>query len=61
MLKPYSCHRCGRLYQNKGSLNRHLDYECGQPAKYICEICLKGFKRKTNYQRHVLGIHGHVI
>lgn len=57
--KPFPCWKCGRTYQNKGSLKRHLHDECGKEPKYICRICVKGFKQKANYKRHVTTIHQH--
>lgn len=57
--KPFPCWKCGRTYQNKGSLKRHLHDECGKEPKYICKICVKGFKQKANYKRHVTTIHQH--
>jgi len=58
MLKPFRCLQCGRTYKNKGSLKRHLDDECGKPPKHFCDLCEKGFKQKTNFQRHRQTKHG---
>ncbi|CAD6201813.1 GSCOCG00002788001-RA-CDS [Cotesia congregata] len=55
--KPFPCHKCGRSYLNKGSLRRHLHDECGKPPQYICNICKKGFKQKTNFHRHNATVH----
>jgi len=60
MLKPFRCPKCGKTYKNKGSLKRHLDDECGKPPKHFCDLCEppKGFKQKTNFQRHRQTKHG---
>lgn len=48
---------CNRKYSNKGTLQRHLKYECGVPKKFKCHICGHLFARKEHFQNHVLCKH----
>lgn len=59
--KPYPCSKCNRSYRSKGALARHINVECGLPARHVCIICDKGFKQKANFQRHNATIHGHLF
>ncbi|XP_034938701.1 zinc finger protein 596-like [Chelonus insularis] len=56
--RPFPCHTCGKSYTRKDTLRRHLRYECGKNPQYICYVCKKGFKQKSNFQRHNLNVHG---
>lgn len=56
--KKFPCHQCGRFYARKDTLGRHLRYECRQSPQYVCIICKKEFKQKSNYRRHAINIHG---
>lgn len=53
--------RCGRKYKHKGSVARHLKYECGVNPKFQCIICLKPFKQRINHKIHMIRIHNCVI
>lgn len=55
------CSRCNKSYRNKGSLNRHVNVECGKEPQHICFICRKGFKQKANFQRHNATVHGELF
>lgn len=57
-MKPFVCYKCIRSYSSKGSLRRHLVYECGKPPQYICNICKKGFHQKSNFEWHHVNVHG---
>lgn len=59
--KPWFCGRCRRKnYQNKGSLKRHLTWECsGMIPKFICPYCqVYKAKQKSNLVRHIYTVHG---
>ncbi|XP_076172991.1 uncharacterized protein LOC143149469 [Ptiloglossa arizonensis] len=56
--KPYPCPSCGRSYTRKDTLRRHMRDECGKNPQYICYVCKKGFKQKSNFQRHSANVHG---
>ncbi|XP_053996928.1 zinc finger protein 568-like, partial [Hylaeus anthracinus] len=56
--KPYPCPSCGRSYTRKDTLRRHMRDECGKNPQYICYVCTKGFKQKSNFQRHSANVHG---
>ncbi|CAH0381260.1 unnamed protein product [Bemisia tabaci] len=44
---------CGKVYRNKGTLNRHLRYECGKDAMFSCPFCPRKCKRKSNMLQHI--------
>ncbi|CAG5097805.1 Similar to ZNF623: Zinc finger protein 623 (Homo sapiens) [Cotesia congregata] len=56
--RPFPCNTCGKSYTRKDTLRRHLRYECGKNPQYICYVCKKGFKQKSNFHRHNLNVHG---
>ncbi|XP_049779172.1 zinc finger protein 30-like [Schistocerca cancellata] len=50
----FYCHQCGRTYQHKDTLRRHLRLECGVPRHFTCFACSRNFKHKhhlTDHQR----------
>ncbi|XP_050455404.1 zinc finger protein 808-like [Cataglyphis hispanica] len=51
--KPYCCGKCGKVYQNKGSLKRHEKDECNKEPKFNCEECKYKTKQKSNLDRHI--------
>lgn len=48
---------CGRTYTVKGSLSRHLKYECGTSKKFNCEFCRRQFCHKADLKKHVGLVH----
>ena len=48
---------CVRGYLVKGSLHRHIRYECSVVKKFICELCGRAFARKESYKGHMLHRH----
>uniref|UniRef100_A0A1B6D031 C2H2-type domain-containing protein n=1 Tax=Clastoptera arizonana TaxID=38151 RepID=A0A1B6D031_9HEMI len=53
----YNCERCGKLYSLKGTLTRHLRFECGQKPQFHCPICNKPFTRNDTLSQHIKVIH----
>ncbi|XP_039284550.1 longitudinals lacking protein, isoforms A/B/D/L-like isoform X1 [Nilaparvata lugens] len=52
--KFYCPNNCGRSYNNKGNLNRHLRYECGVEPQFQCDQCSYLTKHKDHLRKHVL-------
>lgn len=48
----HQCVNCRRSYKYKGSLDRHLKYECGKEPQFYCPNCPKKFHLKHNWERH---------
>ncbi|KAG7205753.1 hypothetical protein KM043_007702 [Ampulex compressa] len=46
------CH-CGKRYTQKGSLDRHIRYECGKMPNLPCPQCGKMFKHRHHMTQHV--------
>ncbi|XP_026291498.1 longitudinals lacking protein, isoforms A/B/D/L-like [Frankliniella occidentalis] len=55
--QAYPCSKCGRVYQNKSTLNRHLKFECGQLPQFACPFCEHKSKRKYDLFSHVRLLH----
>jgi Zinc finger, C2H2 type len=49
---PFPCHRCGRLYNHKCNLMRHLRLECGVHPRFECMWCTKKFKHRHHLRDH---------
>ncbi|VEN60926.1 unnamed protein product [Callosobruchus maculatus] len=57
---PYKCHQCfERRYKLKGSLMRHLKFECQKQAQFFCNYqgCKFSSKHKTSLKAHMIHIH----
>ncbi|XP_034249715.1 transcription factor steA-like [Thrips palmi] len=53
-----TCETCGKVYQHRRHLQRHVKYECsGRRAQFQCPICFKTYKRPEHLKRHGLLIH----
>lgn len=48
---------CGKKYNKKYTLNRHLNYECGVDPRFTCDICLKKFSYKDKMILHKGMVH----
>lgn len=53
----FLCPRCHKSYSTRGTLTRHLSYECGVEPKFCCTVCLRKFTHKFNLQAHLLHCH----
>lgn len=56
-LKLVCPNNCGKTYNLKGSLSRHLKYECGIANVFNCLYCDKHAKQKYNLMVHVKMAH----
>lgn len=59
LAQNFDCKQCGNCYKSRGSLNRHLKYECQIEPSYECLV--KGCQYKGKYpvgvKRHMARIH----
>ena len=56
----HKCNKCGKSFDRKMSLDRHLNriYPCNRKeSKIKCKYCNKKFNRKDNLNRHIKNIH----
>ena len=54
---PYKCTKCPNAYRHKGSLSKHIKWECGVDKPFRCSVCNYASKHKHNYLRHMVNIH----
>ncbi|XP_057379224.1 longitudinals lacking protein, isoforms A/B/D/L-like [Daphnia carinata] len=52
-----TCPNCGRGYSQKGSLNRHIKFECGIIPKFPCQLCPMRFRRAYKLTEHHNRVH----
>ncbi|XP_057329566.1 sex determination protein fruitless-like isoform X12 [Microplitis mediator] len=52
-IKQNRCPRCNRSYKRTSHLNRHMRYECGQPARFKCLYCDFRSKQSPNIYTHI--------
>lgn len=53
----YYCINCGRNYNRRANLKRHLKLECGVPKKFSCPMCSKAFARNNELKKHMFFVH----
>jgi uncharacterized C2H2 Zn-finger protein len=49
----FQCTQCGKVYMSKGSLTRHLKFECGKEPQFQCPHCPLRTKRKSSLMTHI--------
>ncbi|CAL1680036.1 unnamed protein product [Lasius platythorax] len=50
-------HNCGRTFNWKSSLTRHLKYECGLIPRFKCPYCVYCCKVKADVKKHIMRRH----
>lgn len=53
MRMKFVCPRCNKNYKNRGTLIRHLRFECGVEAQFVCPLCNFACKQRYNLTLHV--------
>ncbi|XP_011640008.1 longitudinals lacking protein, isoforms A/B/D/L isoform X18 [Pogonomyrmex barbatus] len=54
---PYRCERCGKGYQHRGTLLRHMRHECGKEPQFKCPYCAHRTKQRGNLYQHIRTSH----
>ena len=49
----FRCTRCGKVYVRKGTLTRHLKFECGKEPQFHCPHCSLRTKHKSSLLTHM--------
>ncbi|KAK9893013.1 hypothetical protein WA026_023226 [Henosepilachna vigintioctopunctata] len=49
----YACSRCEKRYSKRGSLHKHMKYDCQVEKKFQCTMCSNYFKRKETLNFHM--------
>ncbi|KAG0313891.1 hypothetical protein BGZ99_008519 [Dissophora globulifera] len=57
--RRFQCHECDKAFPTKGELASHSRCHLKVPA-FLCGICGRPFKRRTDYVRHVRNVHEEV-
>lgn len=50
---PFQCAKCYKTYKDKGSVKRHLVYECGKGPMFKCPLCPYRCKRQDALKAHL--------
>ncbi|XP_011686593.1 PREDICTED: longitudinals lacking protein, isoform G isoform X28 [Wasmannia auropunctata] len=53
----FSCHQCGRTYQMRHNLVKHLRFECGGQKHFACSICPSRYTQNGKLRQHMLNAH----
>lgn len=51
--KLFSCPTCGKRYNYKHNLGRHMRQECGKEPQFHCPYCPHVTKHKASLQKHI--------
>ena len=57
ILSYHQCQNCLKFYKNKGTLQRHIKFECGKAPQFQCPLCPQQTKHKCNLMRHIKRYH----
>ncbi|MCK5894150.1 MAG: C2H2-type zinc finger protein [Endozoicomonadaceae bacterium] len=52
--EAYRCYTCGKHFERKGNLTRHLKIHITGISSYQCDICKQYLASKYNLERHML-------
>ncbi|CAK1586534.1 unnamed protein product [Parnassius mnemosyne] len=53
----HECGDCGNKYKHKGSLQRHMKYECRKQPSFKCPYCVYRAYQKHNLLLHERHLH----
>lgn len=51
--QAFRCPQCGKAYKHKGSLYKHMRWECGKEPQFKCSYCPYMAKQKGRIMMHV--------
>jgi hypothetical protein len=57
----FPCTKCGKVYNWRGNLLRHMRLECGKEPQFQCSYCPYMTKHKNHLRRHVMTRHKDVL
>ncbi|XP_066250366.1 zinc finger and BTB domain-containing protein 24-like [Euwallacea similis] len=52
------CPNCFKLYKNPKCLSVHKAQDCGKGKTFICSLCFREFRRKSQLKVHLKSRHG---
>lgn len=55
--KTLECEKCGRIFNKKGNLTRHLRVHKTTVQNVICSVCSRSFANSTNLKIHFESFH----
>nr|XP_033333668.1 transcription factor che-1-like [Megalopta genalis] len=55
--ETFTCHRCGRSYQMRHNLVKHLRFECGGHKHFACSLCPARYTQNGKLRQHMLNAH----
>ncbi|KAG5320245.1 ZBT18 protein, partial [Pseudoatta argentina] len=53
----FNCHQCGRTYQSRHNLVKHLRFECGGQKHFACSLCPSRYTQNGKLRQHMLNAH----
>ena len=56
-VESFTCHQCGRSYQMRHNLVKHLRFECGGQKHFACNLCPARYTQNGKLRQHMLNAH----
>ncbi|XP_061935469.1 gastrula zinc finger protein XlCGF57.1-like [Apis cerana] len=56
-MEGFTCHQCGRSYQLRHNLVKHLRFECGGQKHFTCYLCPARYTQNGKLRQHMLNAH----
>ncbi|KAG8259218.1 hypothetical protein J6590_014688 [Homalodisca vitripennis] len=53
----HSCPQCGKGYQSRNNLQRHVRVECGKDPQFACPSCNHRFWYRSKLRNHLIIVH----